>query len=145
MSWSLFSSLSVRSKEGTRPWESAGWLRAREPRPRTQPHSGPWAAVASRALNSGSEGQRGERSRVGLSHSGGFSFFSLALVLPPVVLAPGPELLAKQQIRKSKSGGEHVWEEGALGETGQREECNGLVGSCTGGGRGRQADSWRWG
>lgn len=46
---------------------------------------------------------------------------------PPFVLALGSELLAEQQLRKSKFGGEHGWEEEALGKTALKEEFNGLA------------------
>lgn len=54
------------------------------------------------------------------------SLFSHTCV-SPLVLALGSELLAEEQIRMSKFGGEPGWEEGALGKTALKEEFNGLV------------------
>ena len=76
-------------------------------------------------LSLGSWEQRGELPGDGLNHRG-FSVFSHTCP-SSLMLAPGPKLLADQQIRKSRAGGEHSWEEEVLGETSQKEESNGMV------------------
>lgn len=72
--------------------------------------------------------QRGELPRRWSQQLGGFFLVSLTLVPRPLMLAPGPEplLIAKQQVRKSKSEGTQAWEGGKPGKCGQTEELDGL-------------------